>query len=82
MHIFNVLPLILIPEKHSHVVNDALHSQLHNDALVFAVVVDRVSGEAALHVVVLSVTVQQGLLHLTDKNAGAELGRSNIAVDN
>ena len=78
----DVLPLILIPKEHSHVINDALHAQLDNDASVFAAVVDRVSREAALHVVVLRVTVQQCLLHLTEENARTKLGRSNIAVDN
>ena len=63
-------------------INDALHAQLDNDAFVFGAVVNRVSREAALHVVVLRVAIQQGLFHFTDENARTKLGRSNIAVDN
>ncbi len=78
----DLLPLIFIPEEHSHMINDALHAQFDNDALVFAIVVDGVSREASLHVVVLRVAVQQGLLHLTDEDTGAKLGCGNIAVNN
>ena len=74
-------PLILVPKKQPHVVDDALHAQLDDDTLVASHIVDGVPGEAPFHVVVLGFAVKQCLLHIPNDDGGAQLGRRDVAVD-
>lgn len=75
------LPLVPVPEQHSHVVDDALHPQLDDNPLLLSLV-DRVSGESPLHVVVLRVPVQEGVLHLPDQDLRPMLLLGNILLVN
>lgn len=59
-----ILPAVFIPEQQAHVVDDGWLAQADLDPCAASIVLYRVSGEAVVQVVVLSVSVQQSRLQL------------------
>ena len=77
LNVIRVGSVIAVPQEHAYAVNDERLPQLNGDASV-SVPCDGVRGIALLSIVVLGVSVQQSLLHLTFHRLSIVLRRGNV----